>query len=348
MMAAPPKTRQHGYILAMNIAILAMMFVGVSYMGQRMSLAIRLAHAERERITTEYQLESAKARILLLLSTVPRSRKGLGLDDNAVAMDGRPYKLDDDILVTLQDSRGLVALNGAQVGGLGQERIQRLLGTYGIKPDAAARLSDTLLDYRDTDDLKRLNGAEKTEYEQGGLVGQIRNADLLGTGELSRVLGWKETREIWQQEDPITRHVNVQKVTSFNPNTADWRALVAMSRIQEELAKELVKNRRSGQTPDISGIVYGGDLGDPFGPNAFVNLFPGPTVNVTLRKSSLRWGYRLVITHAPDFEPSPWRIESVERIVLPESDTPPQKIARLPEASQLRDLTKPVQVQLPF
>lgn len=33
-------TSQRGYILALNIAVLAMMMVGAAYMGKRMSLAI--------------------------------------------------------------------------------------------------------------------------------------------------------------------------------------------------------------------------------------------------------------------------------------------------------------------
>lgn len=338
---------QTGYILALNIVVLALMFVGVSYMGQRMATATSLAHAERQRVDADYTLESAKSQVMLLLATVPRSRRGLGLTDTAVALDGRYYRIGKNALVSFQDIRGTVALNGVSLGGVGRERIERLIGTYGVDPVTAATLTDTLLDYRDPDDLKRLNGAEKQEYQQAGLQNQIRNNDLLGVGELTRVFGWPELKALWG-EDPITQHVSVEKRSSFNPNTADWRALVAMSPIQEELARSLVTSRRSGETPDISGIVYGGGLGDPFGPNALVNLFPAPTVIVTLRMDGLAWGYRMTITHTPEIDLTPWRTDSVERVSLPPVEIATDKLPKLPELSQLRDTTKALQVQLPF
>ena len=340
-------SRQKGYILALNIAVLALMFVGVSYMSQRMVVATNLAHAEQQRVDADYILESAKSQVILLLATVPRSRRGLGLTDTVVALDGRFYRIGENTLVSIQDIRGTVALNGVMLGGTGRERIERLIGTYGIDQVTASMLTDALLDYRDPDNLKRLNGAEKPEYQRTGLQNQIRNGDLLGVSELSRIFGWAEAKALWG-EDPITRHVSAEKRSSFNPNTADWRALVAMSPIQEELARSLVASRHSGETPDISGIIYGGGLGDPFGPNALVNLFPAPTVIVTLRRHALPWGYRMVVTHTPEIDVAPWRIESVERVSLPPIEIALNKIPKLPELSQLRDTTKALQVQLPF
>jgi hypothetical protein len=208
-------------------------------------------------------------------------------------------------------------------------------------------MTDALLDYRDTDNLKRLNGAEKEDYLQAGLPDQIRNADLVSAGEIARIFAWRDVPAIWGK-DPITRHVSAEKRAAFNPNTADWRALVAMSRIDEELARNLVKTRQSGETPDISGIVYAGSLGDPFGPNALVNLFPSQTLIVTLRPDGLAWGNRITITHTPEIDIAPWRIESVERVSLPPIEIPSEKIPKLPDLSQLRELSKPLQVQLPF
>lgn len=348
MKRSPLPERQQGYILALNIAVLALMFVGVSYMGQRIAAATHLAQTEKQRIDVEYRIESAKSKLMLILATVPRSRRGLGTDESAIALDGRYYRMEGNILVSLQDIRGLVALNGLSLGGQDRERMERLLGTYRVPPDKAAMLTDTLLDYRDPDDLKRLNGAEKAEYQEMGRSRQIRNGDLLGTNELGRIYGWADVAEIWSDDDPITHHVSTQRQSSFNPNTADWRALVAMSRIPEELARNLVASRRSGQTPDISSMVYGGGLGDPFGANGLVNLFPGKAVMITLRQENLNWGYRMLVTHTPELEASPWRIESVERVALEKPAEDANKIPELPQLSQLRDVSKPLQVQLPF
>lgn len=346
MRYAPHSRQQRGYILALNILILALMFVSVSYMGQRMYLATRLAQAEKERVSHEYALESAKSRILLLLASVPRGQKGLGLGTTNVALDGRQYQLDDNIIVSLQDTRGLVALNGITISGLGRERLERLLKSYGVSLERTSALTDTLLDYRDPDDLKRINGAEKEEYRAAGIESQLRNSDLISTNELSRIFGWSSVNEIWTPADPITRHVSIEKRAAFNPNTADWRALFAMSMLSEEVAKQLVESRRLGQIQDISGLAYAGGIGDPFGVNALVTLFPSATLIVTLREKSQNWGYRMAISHAPDMDVTPWRIESAERISLPPLSKTP--LPKLPEISSLRDLSKAVQVQFPI
>ena len=49
--------RQRGYILALNIAVLAVMLVGATYMGQRLHLALRLARMEEQRVTTELAMQ---------------------------------------------------------------------------------------------------------------------------------------------------------------------------------------------------------------------------------------------------------------------------------------------------
>ena len=117
-------TQQKGYILALNIAVLAIMMVGATYMGQRMSLARNLALAEKQRITGELAVVSARARVMYLLSTVNRSRYGLGaLPDRAVALDGRTYRIGTDVLVSLQDARGMISLNGSLLDTVGRVRL---------------------------------------------------------------------------------------------------------------------------------------------------------------------------------------------------------------------------------
>ena len=45
----PLPFRQRGYILALNIAVLAVMLVGATYMGQLLHLALRLARMDASR-----------------------------------------------------------------------------------------------------------------------------------------------------------------------------------------------------------------------------------------------------------------------------------------------------------
>ena len=339
---------QGGYILALNIAVLAVMLVGATYMGQRMSLAMNLARAEQKRVFGELAIESARAQVLYLLATAPRSKFGLGaIADRAVALDGRNYRIGKDVVVSLQDARGLISLNGVGLGGQGRERVERLLATYDLDVPAASRLTDTLLDYRDIDDLRRINGAEKDDYALAGKEGAIRNSDLLAPTEISRVLGWDGLESLWDG-DPIFNHFNTLRTSLFNANTADWRALVATTGTTEEIAKSLIRTRRAGETPDISKMIFTDAMNNPFGPGTAVSFFPSETIMVTLQYVGSPTGVKMAIKHTPASEVSPWLIQYTYRAPLLTLETPVDALPELPAATILRDFAVPYQVQLPF
>lgn len=339
---------QGGYILALNIAVLAMMLVGATYIGERMTLALKLAQAEQRRVADELALEEARARVFFLLSTAPRTRDGLGAGGSAVRLDGRYYRVGGGALVSLQDTRGLFGINVFGLIGGGRDRIERLLATYGLEAPDISRLTDALLDYRDGDNLRRIDGAEAEDYLAAGKGDTPRNANLLAPNELSRVLGWDAQEALWQ-EDPVIDHVHTYPRGAFNPNTAGWRALAAQGGLTPEIAQSLVRSRRSGEIPDISRLAFSGTLGDPFGGAALISPFPGETVIVTLRPAGGNWGYRLAVEHTPIGAKSPWRIQYAHRVALaPLDDKEAAALAALPQAGVLRDFAVQERLQLPF
>ncbi len=341
------RQRQRGYILALNLAVLALMLMGASYVGQRVFDAVRLAKTEERAVDFSYELESARARLLMILATAPRTALGLGAPPVNANLDGTEYRLTDTVVVGLQDMRGLVSINGTSLSGFGRERIERLLGTWGVAGSRAVTLTDALLDYRDGDDLRRLNGAERAEYRAVGAEQDLRNADLLSPSELQRVLGWPASAELWGA-DPISEHISTQRGSSFNPNTAGWRALVAMAGVEAANAKSLVESRRQSLgAADLSALLFGPGVGDPFGANSFVLPFPGPTLVVTLRVAQAPWGYRMVITHTPGENAGPWRIGAVWRLPLPKPGKPLSEIPKLPDLSLL-GANGSSQIKLPF
>jgi general secretion pathway protein K len=321
--------KQRGYILALNLAVLALMMLLASFVGQRVFDAVRLARAEQQAVDRDYALESARAKLLLLLATSSRTAKGLVVGDSIVSLDGRSYAMDDAVIVSFQDSRGLVSVNGLPLSGQGRVRFERLLRTWGVTEEKAAQLTDALLDYRDEDDLRRLNGAETVEYRSQGREAELRNQDLLSLSELARVWGWRETKELWG-EDPISDHLSLQRGLVFNPNTAGWRALVAMAGVDPEAAKSIVSGRQGGDGGDISKLLFGDGIGDPFGRNAFVNGFPGPTLVVTFRVAGASWAYRMIVSHIPAESTSPWRISGLWRVPMSKSDAAVDEVPKLP------------------
>ena len=260
-----PPCRQKGYILALNIAVLALMLIGAAYMEHRISLARDLARAEKRRVDGEFAIASVKVKVLYLLSAAPRSRFGLGpLPNASVALDSTPYRIGNEVIVTLQDIKGLLSLNTLALEGNVRPAFERLLATYGLDAESVARLTDSVLDYRDGDDLRHINGAEREDYERAGKTGDIRNADFLSPTEIARVLDFPETSLLWSEDDPLIDHLHVSRIFLFNPNSADWRVLSAVTGVPVELAKNLVASRRRGETPDISRLLLSDTSGDPF------------------------------------------------------------------------------------
>lgn len=336
---------QRGYILALNIAILALLMVGATYIGQRMSLAMRLAQAEKQHVADEAALEEARARVLYLLATVPRGSAGLGSSPDAVKLDGRYYRVGEGLLVALQDARGLLGINALGRSDAGRAPIERLLATYGLDAAATARLTDALLDYLDADNLTRINGAEAENYRAGGLEWAPRNADLLTPTEVARVFGWADQPELWG-EDPITDHLHVQPERAFNAATTGWRALAAQSAAPPEIARDMADARRQGDIGNVPMPAGGTDFGI-FGITGGTGTHPGETLIVTLRPAKGNWGWRMAVRNEPQGIRSPWRISYAYRVGLAALDAT-QTFPDLPEIAALRDAGAVEKLELPF
>lgn len=149
-------------------------------------------------------------------------------------------------------------------------------------------------------------------------------------------------------DDPVTNHINVSFSAEFNPNSADWRALVAVAGVTEEVAKSLVLSRRSADTQDISGLLFSGPVDDPFGPLAFVARIPADTIVVTFRYANSIAGTRMAIKHTPASNDSPWLIRYVHQTRFADADKVPETVSDLPSLSSIADAHAQVQVQSPF
>jgi general secretion pathway protein K len=105
--------------------------------------------------------------------------------DFAIAGQAFGCRLGNDLLVTAaHDEGGKIDLN------FGNNRLLRALFMgLDLEPGRADALVDAILDFRDTDNIRRPKGAEEAEYRTAGRPGP-KNAPFAATEEVNQVLGF--------------------------------------------------------------------------------------------------------------------------------------------------------------
>ncbi len=222
--------RQQGValIIVLWITVLLSVVVG-SYLllARTESLQARnLVDATRARIAAEAGIHRA----VIELRNPDLEQRWFG--------DGRPYTfmLDEvEIEVRLRDETGLVDINLAD-----EQMLGRLLEfNTDLEETEREALVQAILDYRDSDDLPRLNGAEADDYAAAGLSYGPKNAPFDTVAELQQVLGmnWR----LFQQLEPaITVHSGRPNV---NPAFAPAQVLQLLPGMDPELARQYVEQR---------------------------------------------------------------------------------------------------------
>jgi general secretion pathway protein K len=89
-----------------------------------------------------------------------------------------------DVAITVRDARGLIDINKAQPALL-----ESVLAGLGVEQDPRQALVDAIIDWRDKDNVKHLNGAEDDDYRRAGLRWAARDGAFRSVEEFRYVLG---------------------------------------------------------------------------------------------------------------------------------------------------------------
>jgi len=157
---------------------------------------------------------------------------------DAWAPDGRQHKWTYDgaqIFVTAVDETSKIDLNSAN-----EVLLKGLMMQVGeLDPEAASRIVDAILDWRDADDLRRPNGAEQADYRAANLKYGPGNAPFESVGEFGRVLG--VTPELF---DRVSRSLTVySRQAGINPSTAPREVLLALPNATPEMVDRYLVTR---------------------------------------------------------------------------------------------------------
>lgn len=91
------------------------------------------------------------------------------------------------VSMAVEDAGGLIDLNAAN-----RELLKGLLLAAGVAGDRLEPLLDAIEDWRDADDLRRLNGAEAEDYRAAGRTVGPKNGPFQSIEELQSVLGMNQ------------------------------------------------------------------------------------------------------------------------------------------------------------
>jgi hypothetical protein len=320
----------------MTLAILTLV---LGFLFERTLAELRLAQARSDRMEAMLGFADTQAEVVYRLLTNPMTFDGVGVKPNQIRVDDALYRGDRGTLVSVQDTRGLFNLNY-----MPDDRLSRLLQALNVPPLDAARLIDTLRDFTDEDNLRRLNGAEAADYAAAGLP-TPRNADLLTPLDLRNVLGWAERPELWGSWS-VEALTTTARTTGFNPNTAPLEVLLSVPGVTRESAAVLLTLRRERTLFEPDFMRFGfAESGTMFLPTL---VMPASTLRVTHYAPRTNWAMRYSVTLTPRDPQGPWRIDHAYRVASPESvaDLNARTIPSLPgrvstPAEEMPDLLAP-------
>jgi general secretion pathway protein K len=170
-------------------------------------------------------------------------------DEERLIADGRPYATVLDgvtIEVSATDERGKLDINAAS-----EATLAILFTNHGLDPAEAEVLAARVQDWRDTDTVERVNGAEEETYFAEGRPFGPANRNFMLVDELLQVLGMPY--ELWRRMEPgltVYARTDLPDIAFAPPE-----ALLAIPDITRDEALNFVAERHSqeaGAGPEIA------------------------------------------------------------------------------------------------
>lgn len=161
--------------------------------------------------------------------------------------------LGDGEILELEISGGLVRLKVSDENGkvdinLAQKPLlARLLYSLDVDRSQADAIADAIMDYRDEDDLRHLNGAEDSEYQAAGLGWEAKDAPFTSVEELRLVYGMEDV--IFDALQPYVTIHSRQK--GINPEVASLPVLLAVSSDSVFSLENYVRQRRRNHADSL-------------------------------------------------------------------------------------------------
>jgi len=158
--------------------------------------------------------------------------------------DGRVYEMGFDgvkLRINVVDETGKIDLNAAS-----PDILRRLFAAVGVDESQQQSLADAVVDWRDADNLRSLNGAEDDDYADAGYPYGARDEPFATVEELQQVLGMNYA--LYKKvESAVTVFSGRNNV---NAAVAPELALMAMPDITRQQAQDFIARRLASSAND--------------------------------------------------------------------------------------------------
>lgn len=221
---------RHGFALVAVLWLLVLL----SLIALQVSTVTRTEAQLARNLTLGTQARySAEAGVRWAIWSLTLPRDELWLADGSV----HAMELNDGtVRVALQDENGKIDLNLVT-----PEHLTKLFDAAEIDEEIATPIVDAILDWRDEDDLKRLNGAEDEDYLSAGYDYGARDGVFEEVEELQKVLGM----EAWIYER-ISPAFTVHSLRNgINPLVAPRLVLLSLEGADEDTIDQYILDRRA-------------------------------------------------------------------------------------------------------
>lgn len=236
----------HGFAL---IAVLWLLIL-LSLIAMQISSVTRSEAQLARNMTVGSQVQHAAesgVRWAIWSLTLPQEERWLA--------DGSVQKMEfdrTDIAVSLQDENGKIDINM-----ITPAHLAKLFEVAEVDEEIATPLVDAILDWRDEDDLKRLNGAEDEDYLDAGYEYGAKDGIFESVEELQKVLGMEPW--IYNAISPALTVYSLKN--GINPLVAPRLVLLSLEGADEYIVDQYIEDRRLNhedrlpppETPPLQG-----------------------------------------------------------------------------------------------
>lgn len=160
-------------------------------------------------------------------------------DPNRWQGDGQPHVWEfagASVIIRITDESARIDLNSAA-----EELLRGMFISLGTPETETTALVDTIQDWRDADDLRRLHGAERDDYVAAGRTDGPANGDFETVEELRQVMGMTET--LYRAIEPlVTVH---SRQPWINGAISPRAVLLALPGATPELVDAYIEQKRA-------------------------------------------------------------------------------------------------------